>query len=195
MARKKKPTVGQQIIRALNEFIESGELQKLLEKLPPNPPKVKVKSLPARPKADDKPPKKGQFELDGDKAQAALYEWAWEVLDTGEEHSHRQSTACDAYDHARNGDDFLGWAAVVEWMKHIAWLADVLGVTRVEVSPTGFTELILGTRGQKVQLLAKHCEHYYKNSWLLKVHYDYGKDAPGNESVVFIDKLLKIKGN
>lgn len=189
MARKKKPTVGQQIIRALNEFIESGELQKLIENSKANPPKAK-----AKPKAEDKPPKKGHFQLEGVKAQYALKEWAFEVLFTGGD-GYKDRLAEDVSGSARF-NDFCpgGHREVVEWMRHVAWLAKVIDSSSVDVNLSGFTELHLGTRGQSVALLVEdQCENAY--GWILKVDYDYGKDAPGNESVVLIDKLLKIKGN
>lgn len=196
MARKKKPTVGQLVVQALNEFIESGELQKLIENSKANPPKVKAKSLPARPKADDKegPPKKGHFQLEGTKARDALKEWAFEVLFTGGD-GYQDRLAEDVAGSARF-NDFCpgGHREVVEWMRHVAWLAKVIDSGNVDVNLSGFTVLHLGTRGQSVALLVEdQCENTH--GWTLKVDYDYGKDSPGNESVVFIDKLLKIKGN
>lgn len=192
MPRKKptapKKSVGQQVIDALNEFIESGELARVLEKLPPNSPKVTPKLCPPRP--EEKKTRSGQFELAGREARRALREWAWQILrssDEGEWDGFAEDAALSVMH-----DDVQGWGEVVAWMGHVVWAAKVRHGSALEVSALGFTELTC-LHKQRLSLSAESCEHY-DDGWLLNVGYDFGTAKPGTGIHELIKTVLALKG-
>ena len=76
---KPKVSIGARIEQALREFIESGELVRILEKCNRNPPTIPVKSLP--PKPEEKP--KGEWELvvkDDEEIDALVDAWGCGAL-------------------------------------------------------------------------------------------------------------------
>lgn len=198
MAKKKTPakprkSIAQQVIDALNEFIESGELARVLEKLPHNPPKIKPKLCPPRP--EKKPKAKGSFTLTGPAATYALRDWASYVLmddPDGNDHSLVQEAA--------NGvtidPDVKEWGDVVEWMRHVAWLSRLFfGPQGVSVTATGLAKFPRPWEGGPALYLAVASTQNKSSGWMLEVEYDYGNCTPGSgtEFVPLIEKLLAHK--